>query len=174
MEGYFEGLSNVKVNEDNEIYVPPKYGERTKSRVLVEGDYNGRHFAIIRHHLGFPDAYIELKPEDWIVLAPIDANACYCRYDLYDGSVHGGATYYGGAYWNEADKRTYLGWDYGHCSDFEAYSAYLYDKEHDKKWNLLEIMMAIGGVEADIIRQNEDHFEERYKLMAPEKTSDGT
>ena len=156
-----EGLSNVRRSVNHEIYISeltePNF--RNSEHVLMEGDYSGRHFAIIRHDLGFPDAYIEVKDDDWICRAEINDDEL--RYDLYQGSVHGGATYYGRCYWNEEDKRTYLGWDYGHYGDYEACSkAY----KGDKKWSYAEILMDVAKVWADLAWMNDDHWEELHAL----------
>ena len=156
-----EGLSNVKRNENHEIYISRLTTDNFENsdNVLMEGDYNGRHFAIIRHELGFPDAYIEVKEDDWISKTEI---ADYDqRYDAYQGYVHGGATFYGKCYWNKEDTRTYLGWDYGHCGDYEA-SSKLY--EDCKKWSYAEILMDIARVWEDLEWMNNDHWEELYAL----------
>lgn len=167
---YFEGLKNIKVSEDSEIYkVTDESFRGPKTHVLVEGIYNGRHFAITRHTLGFPDAYIELKPYDYIMKAECEDGMP--RYDLYEGRVHGGATFFGRCYWHEDDDRFYLGWDYGHCGDFDATSAGWPTKNEAKKWTLLEVMMSIAQAEADLRWQNEQHWEELHAL--PEER-DGT
>lgn len=170
---YFEGLKNVKRNDDLEIYkIGEDWQRGSKTHVLVEGDYNGRHFAITRHTLGFPDVYIEVKPDDYISKCEVEDNTS--RYDAFTGQVHGGATYYGKGYWSEGDERTYIGWDYGHAGDYEAYSAFRHpylSSNNDKKWSLVELMMSIAQVEAWIESENEQHWEELYAL--PEER-DGT
>lgn len=150
---YCEGLSNLKVDKNREIYVT------NGNQVLMEGDYEGRHFAIIRHRLGFPDAYVEIKEGDYIYRADTKLSE---RYDLYEGSVHGGATFYDRCYWNDEDHRFYLGWDYGHAGDYEANECY--SDEDNKKWTLVEILMQIAGVIADIRWQNDNHWEELHAL----------
>ena len=144
-------------------------------QVFMEGDYGDRHFAIIRHQLGFPDAYVEIKEDDYIYKAKISEDF-YERYDMYEGfSAHCGATYYGECYWNKDDKRMYLGWDYGHLGDYQAYNSSLEigddGEDQGKKWSAVEILMHIAGVIADISWQNEQHWEELHAL--PEER-DGT
>ena len=159
-----EGLNNIKADENRKVYV---LGGK---RVLMEGDYEDRHFAIVRHDLGFPDAYVEIKESDYIFKADCGDDQ---RYEVYEGCVHGGATFFGRCYWNEEDDRLYIGWDYGHCGDYQEYHPYT-DKnsyEGDKKWTLAEILMQIAGVIADIRWQNDLHWEELHAL--PEER-DGT
>lgn len=35
-------------------------------KVVMEGDYRGRHFVIGAHRTGNPNAYLEVKPEDTV------------------------------------------------------------------------------------------------------------
>ena len=159
-----EGLNNIKADENRKVYV---LGAK---QVLMEGDYEDRHFAIVRRSLGFPDAYVEIKEDDYIYKADCEDSQ---RYELYQGCVHGGATFYDRCYWNKEDNRWYLGWDYGHCGDYQEYHPYTEEDsyETDKKWTLAEILMQIAGVIADIRWQNDLHWEELHAL--PEER-DGT
>ena len=160
-----EGLSNVKIDENQNPYA------LGVSQVLMEGDYEERHFVIIRHEDGFPNAYVEIKEDDWICQAELDGEYDR-RYDLYEGCVHGGATFYGQCYWNKDDTRWYLGWDYDHLGDYHEYHPYdNKEKDHGKKWAIVEILMQIAGVIADIRWQNDNHWEELHAL--PEER-DGT
>lgn len=161
-----EGLNNIKADENRKVYV------LGANEVLMEGDYEDRHFAIVRHSLGFPDAYVEIKEDDYIYKADCEDSP---RYELYEGCVHGGATFYDRCYWNDEDHRWYLGWDYGHCGDYQEYHG-PYEigddgDDHGKKWTLAEILMQIAGVISDIRWQNERHWEELHAL--PEER-DGT
>ena len=157
-----EGLNIIKVDENQEVYV------LGGNQVLMEGDYEDRHFAIVRHELGFPDAYVEIKEDDWIYKADIDEECGEQRYYVYQGRVHGGATFYGKCYWNEDDDRFYLGWDYAHAGDYQEYHPYSgrnpYENDKNKKWTLAEILMQIAGVIADIRWQNDNHWEELHAL----------
>ena len=130
-------------------YSKELYSRGTEQPILLlEGDYWGRHFAIVRHRLGFPDAYIEVKPDDYIM--SVEGEGCD-KYDSTSMYVNGGATYYGSAYWNKDDKRTYVGWDYAHAGDYYPCSYFPDNEGH--KWTVYEILMdvahAVEGMERD-------------------------
>lgn len=135
--------------ENLKIYNEEVYSEQTEEpTLLLEGDYWGRHFAIVRHRLGFPDAYIEVKPDDYIMSVE---GTDYDKYESTSMYVNCGATYYGSAYWNKDDKRTYVGWDYAHFGDYDPYSSSPDETGH--KWTICEILMdvahAVEGMERD-------------------------
>ena len=124
--------------------------ESSEKKLLLEGDYWGRHFAIVRNSVGFPLAYVEVKPDDWIMSIESNDDGYDNRYDAASMFVNGGATYYGPAHWNKEDKRMYIGWDYGHADDY--YPRYQgVDEGH--KWTVYEILMdvahAVEGMERD-------------------------
>lgn len=127
-------------------------------KVIMEGDYRGRHFVIGAHHCGHPNAYLEVKKED----------SMYCEtkdYDYYDGSlcrVNGGSTYFGKAYWDQSDNRTYVGWDYGHAHDYVASMPY----GGETVWSIVDILMEIACAENEIEVENEndsEYFNRLYK-----------
>lgn len=87
------------------------YQERLKEPIILdEGDFENRHYCIISHGT-HPTAYISLTKQE---------TEQSMDYDDYNdkADVHGGFTYLGKAYWNEDDKKTYVGWDYAHYGDF--------------------------------------------------------
>ena len=118
-------------------------------KVIMEGDYRGRHFVIGAYITGNPNAYLEVKETDTI----------YCEskeYEYYDGGlgrVNGGSTYFGRAYWNEDDKRTYVGWDYGHANDYNVRRPGF---SENRKWDLIDILMEIACAENEIETINEN------------------
>lgn len=117
-------------------------------KVIMEGDFRGRHFVIGAHRTGNPNAYLEVKDADYI-------NQEADEYEYYDGSlsnVNGGSTYFGKAYWNTDDKRTYVGWDYGHANDYNA----RHPGFGGRKWDLIDILMEIACAECEIEKLNED------------------
>ena len=132
--------------------------EGIQLKVVMEGDYRGRHFVIGAHCTGNPNAYLEVEETDAI---KVEAE----RYDYYDGGlsrVNGGSTYYGEAYWDKEDKRTYVGWDYGHCHDYSAMCPQI----GGKKWDLIDILMEIASAESEIETMNEndpEYWNRMYK-----------
>lgn len=135
-------VNHRKVKTDHDLYEVLE-GE-TKSMVLFEGDYRERHFAICRAGLGHPTAYIEVKEDDFIARIPEEEIGKYCtRYDMWDGDVHGGPTYYGKAWWNEADERQYLGWDYAHAGYWDP--NWFDHDENEVKWGTMEILCDVIG-----------------------------
>lgn len=105
------------------------YENRLKTPIILdEGDYKGIHYVIL--NLGtHPCVYVENKrfkysEDDW-------------------DYVHGGISFEGYAYWNKADHRKYLGWDYAHAGD---YMGYYQDADtgvrfgNVKKWSTPEIL----------------------------------
>jgi hypothetical protein len=143
-------ISNLKIY-DKEIY---KRVEKTL--MLMEGDYDERHFVIVRHECGHPNAYIEVKKDDKITTEkPSKLAQEYGfddRYEAFSGMVHYGATYYGKAYWNPEDDRTYIGWDYGHCDDYNSNQTW----QGGHKWNFTEILMDVAHAVDGFYRDNYD------------------
>lgn len=162
MTEYTDGIANLQMDKDFNLYpsadVLKKQVESGKKHVIMQGDWEGRHFAIVRHSCGFPDAYVEVKEDDW--LYQLDCKDGCCKYDAFEGWVHGGATYYGRCYWDDNDNRFYLGWDYGHCGDYESFSGELFpdiDGRHGKKWLISEVLMDIAGAVHDLDWMNRIH-----------------
>ena len=119
----------------------------TPLKVIMEGDYKERHFVIGAHHTGHPDAYLEVKESDYI----FEDSYSYDNYDGGLSKVHGGSTYFGRAYWDDNDKRTYVGWDYGHACDYHA----RYNPGGDK-YDLIDILMDISRAECEIEQLNDE------------------
>lgn len=83
------------------------YKAELETEILHEGVYQGRKFVILSR--GYhPTAYIQVKDYEPHIR------------DYYDLDVNGGATYFGKAYWDEADINNYVGWDYIHYGDFSG------------------------------------------------------
>lgn len=165
-------ISNLVVNETN-VYKEGDFilDNVRKTVILTEGDYgydsDKRHFVIVRTRLGHPCAYIEVKPSDHALKEASGKNDDDVIYDDFEVFVHGGATYYGKAYWDESDKRMYLGWDYAHYGDYTPTIPW----DSGKKWTMLEIFADVVEAYAGIREQNEEHWEEDVAL--PEER-DGT
>lgn len=133
-------------NED--LYWVDATDNDPKLKIIMEGDYRGRHFVIGAHRTGNPNAYLEVKKEDYI-------NQEAQTYEHYDGGlnrVNGGSTYFGKAYWNTDDKRSYVGWDYGHAHDYNA----RYPGLEGTKWELIDILMEISCAENEIEALNDN------------------
>ena len=128
-------------NED--LYRYNRYDGTDK--VIMEGEFKERHFVILAHHGGHPNAYLEVKKTD----------SMYKRdpkeYDDFLWTVHCGSTYYGNAYWDENDKRTYVGWDYGHYGDYSE----AFPDNNDTKWDIIDILMEIAGACTEIYCRDE-------------------
>lgn len=123
--------------------------------IVIEGDYKGRHF-IINRFCGHPNGYIEIKESDYIYFGELDVYEE--RYDLYEGNIHGGMTYFGRINEMNGDRRFYIGWDYAHAGDYIEYSDKLQlppiDMPKDKKWTLLEVLMDVARAWDGITDQN--------------------
>ena len=148
--------------------------DKRHARMVVEGDYTTeekRHFVIVAHHTGTPNAYIQVFPWDSIFYdeeGPIRED---WRSDSLS-SVHCGSTYYGPAYWNrENDDRTYIGWDYGHAGDYTELPAHWGIVDEGHKWNVAEIMMEIARAAYELDERNEEDNEywDRRKKMKERK-----
>ena len=120
------------------------YQAKRKCEILFEGEYLDHKFAIL--NLGtHPTAYVECKIAD--------CKGCNDE-RLYDIEVHCGFTYYDDAYWNEQDKKMYLGWDYAHCGDYAGY----YEKYPElavlgeKQWTTSEIYEEVKSVIEQLIK----------------------
>ena len=143
-------------NED--LYWADAQDSDLKLKVIMEGTYKERHFVIGAHRTGNPNAYIEMKTTDSMFVESKE-------YEDYDGGlnrVNGGSTYFGKAYWNEDDKRTYVGWDYGHADDYNA----RHPKLGGKKWDLIDILMEISVAECEIEMANEEDPEYWNRVRA--------
>ena len=150
-------LSDVKV------YDKTLYKLDDKNTKLMEGMYYNRHFVVLRHKSGHPNAYLEVLDDDWIkTVEPTDyakEHGWDDRYDAFSGYINGGATYYGEAYWDAEDKRTYIGWDYGHCDDYDPWWSQVSGKEDTgHKWNFVEIMMDVAHAYDAFERDNIEHL----------------
>lgn len=140
---------------DLKVYDKVIYRGQNNEAILLEGDYEERHFIIVRTRMGHPCAYVETKPDDWAYSQkPGEWSE---QYDVYDVYVHGGATYYGKLSWDH-NNRIYLGWDYAHMGDYD----YCFNEGY--KWTLPEILMDIARAVDGIDRQNGDHWEETHAL----------
>lgn len=152
-------IDNLKVY-CKKVYDKTEMGVNKK---LLEGDYYDRHFVIIRHKFGSPDAYIEVKPDDWINKAePSEYGKSMNHDDRYEKAglwVNGGPTYFGDAYWDSEDKRTYIGWDYAHCDDYDPQWELSSGKEDSgHKWSMIEIMMDVAHAYEGMERDNFEHW----------------
>lgn len=142
-------------NED--LYRSDPMDEEPILKVILEGTYKGRRFVIGAHHGGFPDAYLEVQENDYIFVESK-------KYEGYDGNlckVHGGSTYFGKAYWDEEDNRTYVGWDYSHLGDFSA----RWPNFGGTRYTLIDILMDVAVAETEIEYSNdedEDYFNRLY------------
>ena len=148
-----EGIENstLKIRETFELYNAKIY------RCIMEGDYNGRHFAIVNCH-GHPCAYIEVKDDDAVGTCHRYRCDHHCE-DCVSIWVHGGPTYYGHAGWNKDDHRTYVGWDYAHYGDYCNYDDGLQmfpmDTPQDKRWTIPEILMDVAAAWVGLEEQKE-------------------
>ena len=129
-------------------------------KVVMEGDYQGRHFVIGAHCTGNPNAYLEVQEADYI-----NQGVEEDRY--YDGglsSINGGSTYFGKVYWNTDDKRLYVGWDYGHVHDYNA----RHPNFGGTKWTLIDILMEIARAEYEIetLNLNDPEYWDRKNKSA--------
>ena len=114
-----------------------------KTKVVMKGTYKGRHFMIGASNLGYPVAYVEvLKKDSYIMNEREDWRADKI------GCVDGSSNYFGGAYWDPADTRKYIGWDYGHLDDYMGHEPTdrwdPRDRDDGHKWTLAEILMEIA------------------------------
>ena len=143
-------------NED--LYWANARDEDPYLKVIMEGEYKGRHFVIGAHCTGNPNAYLEVKETDAMFVESKE-------YKYYDGGlsgVNGGSTYFDKAYWNKDDKRAYVGWDYGHAHDYNA----RYPRLGGKKWDLIDILMEIAVAEYEIEMANEEDPEYWNRVRA--------
>lgn len=134
-------------NED--LYRANATEDEPTLKIIMEGTYKERHFVIGAHRLGNPNAYLEAEKEDVIYQ---EAKEFGKNYDGGLSLVHGGSTYFGKAYWDKSDDKTYVGWDYGHADDYCAHSP----KFEGKKWELIDILMDIASAETEINMMNDD------------------
>ena len=147
----YEGLENFKSYLEGTDFYKNFYG----AGICYEGDYLGRHFAICRNEFGEPTAYVEILDNDYI--AKEAKKGLYKDpYDIYEGDVHGEMTYYGSAWWDKSDKKTYLGWDYGHCYDYKPARG-KWPAEDGYKWRPVEVLLEIARVMVQIEMQNSQH-----------------
>lgn len=142
-----KGLKYERYGGNDALY--RSYEERhsegaVRTKVVMKGEYKGRHFMIGASNLGYPVAYVEVLEKDNYIMDEREE----WRSDKI-GCVDGSSNYYGRAYWDPTDKRKYIGWDYGHCDDFMGHEPKddpdpwkLRDNGH--KWKLCEILMEIS------------------------------
>ena len=113
------------------------YKPRKELEIIAEEEYKQFKYVIISLGI-FPMAYIENKFE-------FNTLTSAQEYAI----PHGGFTYHGKAYWNDNDKSTYLGWHYGHKSDFNGYDL-VFDQNMQniraKKWTTKEVIEEIKNV----------------------------
>lgn len=136
-------------NED--LYRANATDDEPRLKVVMEGEWRGRHFVIGAHWLGNPNAYVEVKDPDYI-------NWEAGQYEDFDGGLYGvncGSTYFGKAYWDTNDNRKYVGWDYGHAYDYNA----RYPQLGGKMWDLIDILMEIASAITEIEYLNEHDLE---------------
>ena len=113
------------------------YKKERNIEVLDSGVYRGYKYAILSIGI-YPCAYVQNK------IGTTDMFDDVAK----DVECHFGVTYVGRSYWDESDKDSYIGWDYGHCSDFSGYyepdDRWLYD--NTKRWTTEEIRSEVFAV----------------------------
>lgn len=137
------------------------YSKR-EDEILFEGDYNERHY-IIRYMGHHPCAYVEFKNEFEEDSEEWNEVLCHC-----------GINYKGPAFWNKDDNKFYIGWDYGHLSDWSN----IYTEEqnmhfNNRKWTTSEIYEEVKNVidylnrkiklKDTINMMNSPDYKERFK-----------
>ena len=155
-------IHNLKVHEKE------LYSSSGIDTIVIEGDYWDRHFVVLRHHSGHPNVYVEVLPDDWLYRQePSEFGKEHGyddRYEQFTGYVHGGATYYGGAYWNSQDQKTYIGWDYSHLGDYDPRDTLSGIEDEGYRWSIAEILMdvahAVDGFEIDNLTWAESEHEQ--------------
>lgn len=177
MSGY---LRNLKIFVDEKDINDSLYEywdchdghDKRIAKIIMEGDHMERHFCVVAHHTGNPNAYVEVFPWDSVLY---DVEGCILpeewRSDAL-GSVHCGSTYYGGAYWNRDDNRTYLGWDYGHAGDYQVLPAKWGLREDAHKWTVNEILMDIARANLELETMNDDdenYYNRKIEMKANRK-----
>lgn len=94
-----------------------------------------------------PTAYVEIPEKHWLYNIK--------DYDNMPINCHGGVTYLSdGLLLNEQGKETkgrFMGWDYGHCDDYNGCAAQTGFKFDGKKWTTEEIYQEVKDVCAQII-----------------------
>ena len=114
---------------------PPKEGE-----LIAQGHYNGLNYYVKNINGRHPTAYVEI-PQGHKAYS-IDFNEI--DYDILE--VHYGVTYQKDFLLpvdNEGDRcHKFVGWDYGHCTDFEGYYIGLGNslERESKRWTTEEII----------------------------------
>lgn len=168
LDGHLENLKRYGTDKDLyqswDCYDGP---DNRRARLILEGDYRERHFVIVAHHTGNPNAYIEVKPWDSVCY---DEEGHKHSDEWIAGtlfSVHRGSTYYGDAYWDQSDNRLYIGWDYGHGEDLQVGRDNRVVND-GYKWRLAEILMDVAGASYELEMANayDPEYYDRERKMS--------
>ena len=146
-----------RYGDNGDLYRANAAENEPKLKVIMEGDYRERHFVIGAHRGGYPNAYLEVKPTDTMIQ---EAK----KYEDYEGNinrVYQGSSYFGKAYWDNSDSRTYVGWSYSGASSYCA----RHPEFEGKKWRLIDILMEIACAEDEIDTMNENDPDYLNRLL---------
>lgn len=142
-----------RIGTDDDLYAYD--GSIHKPEIILDGEFDGRHFVIISNMNGWPTAYVSVNDTDYIAERELD-NDYDSRYDYLE-SVHGGGTYYGKAYWDPQDTRTYVGWDYAHLGDYISSPWATSSDRAGHKYTIDEILVSCILAIAELRRQNYEY-----------------
>lgn len=128
------------------------YKPKTEIEVLDNGEYGGRKYLILS--LGIhPTAYVSVSDKEDKTIESSLREHDFTKQDssLFNKiNVHGGFSFYGNRAEVTGDRNTvYVGWDYGHCSDFSGiyqlreFSSYGIGLKH---WTTSEILAEVKSV----------------------------
>lgn len=153
MFSYAPVIKRFGTDEDLYEYVEGK----REPKVVLDGEFDGRHFVIISNRKGWPTAYVSVKDNDYIATHELENGDC--RYDCLH-SVHGEGTYYGNAYWDSNDSNIYVGWDYAHLGDYISTPYATFSERAGHKYTIDEILVSCILAIAELRAQNYEHRKE--------------
>lgn len=129
------------------------------TKVVMKGTYRGRHFMIGANINGCPVAYLEILEKDRYIMNEREDDRVDALHGVAGGELYGGSDYFGGAYWDRTDDRTYIGWMYDHVNDFDSTNP---DEQREKhKWTIAEILMEISQAIMEI--EYEEYINKNFR-----------
>lgn len=132
----------------------------TITKIVMKGTYKGRHFMIGAYRLGFPVAYVEVINKDRYIINEHEDTRAESLHNVAGGERPNGSNYYGTAYWDQNDDRTYIGWEYNHEGDYSS----LNPEIGGHKWTIAEILMEISQAIMEIEYEEYINKNFRYAL----------
>lgn len=153
---------HTPLSELGELYNPPAESfDELERRVITHGEYKGKKFTIATFMT--PSAYIESSTAVALTGAITRVERSKLFKDYFDNlnHCHGGVSWVGRIHFPDGVEYNAVGWDYGHCDDYNSLIGSCWEGDRCDKWTIEEIFADIKNV---IDSGDIERVEEKIKM----------